>query len=215
MSDVQLQKAVLDELNWEPSITAAHIGVSANDGVVTLAGHVGTYVEKFAAEKATRRVKGVRAVVEGLEVRLLNSLKREDDEIAKVAVNHLAWDASIPKDAIMVKVEKGWITLSGNVAWNYQREAAERDVRGLSGVIGLTNHIAITPKVDVADISDNIQHALDRSWFFDPKTVGVSAVGGKVHLTGTVHSWHERNVAADAAWSAPGASDVVNDIMVA
>ena len=215
MSDTQLQKAVLEELNWEPSLTAAHIGVSANDGVVTLTGHVGTYVEKFAAEKATRRIKGVRAVVEELEVRLPNHLTRQDDEIAKVAVDHLAWNASLPKDAIIVKVEKGWITLSGQVTWNYQREMAERDLRDLSGVIGLTNHIAITPKMDVGDLSDSIRHALDRSRFTDPKTIDISAVGGNIHLTGTVHSWHERNVADVAAWSAPGVSSVVNDLMVA
>ncbi|TBW36788.1 BON domain-containing protein [Siculibacillus lacustris] len=213
--DSRLQKSVLAELDWEPSVTAAHIGVAAEDGVVTLTGHVASYPEKFAAESAARGVKGVRAVAEELEVRLPYGLKRNDDEIAKAAVEHLAWDQAVPPDAIKVAVEKGWITLSGEVPWNFQKEAAERDVRGLSGVIGLTNHTKIKPKVDVADVSDQIMHALDRSWFFDERTVSVTAADGKVHLSGTVRSWHERNVAATTAWSAPGVIAVVNDITVA
>lgn len=215
MSDTRLQKSVLDELSWEPSVTASHIGVAADDGVVTLSGHVASYGEKFAAEKAARRIKGVRAVAVELDVRLPYGLERADDEIAKAAIDHLAWDLSVPKDAVTVDVEKGWITLTGKVTWNFQREAAEQDVRGLSGVIGLTNHVTITPQTDVAAISDEIQHALDRSWFFDPKTIAVTADGGKVRLTGTVHSWHERNLAATAAWSAPGVVTVDNDITIA
>lgn len=214
LDDKQLKQAVLDELKWEPSITAAHIGVTATDGVVALTGHVGTYVEKYAAETAAGRVKGVKAVAEEIEVRLPYDIKRGDEEIAAAAISRLAWSASVPHDAVKVKVEKGWITLSGQVDWHYQSEAAEQDVRGLIGVVGVSNDISIKPRVNTSNLSDDIKRALHRSWFFDPKTVSVSADGGNVRLSGSVHSWHDRQVAADTAWAAPGAITVENDISV-
>jgi osmotically-inducible protein OsmY len=213
-SDNQLQQAVLAELKWEPSVTAAHIGVAANGGVVTLSGHVGSFSEKLAAEMAARRVKGVKALAEEIEVRLPFAAKRTDEEIAVAALDRLTWDASVPSDAVKVKVEKGRITLTGQVDWQYQRQAAEEDVRGLYGVVGASNQITIKPKVNTSNISDDIMHALHRSWFFDPKTINVSADGSKVRLSGTVRSWHERQVAAATAWAAPGVTDVVNDIVI-
>ncbi len=213
-SDNQLQQAVLAELKWEPSVTAAHIGVAANAGVVTLSGHVGSFAEKLAAERAARRVKGVKALAEEIEVRLPFAAKKTDEEIAAAALDRLAWDVSVPNEAVKVKVEKGRITLTGQVDWQYQRQAAEQDVRGLYGVVGASNQITIKPRVNTSNISDDIMHALHRSWFFDPKTINVSADGGKVRLSGTVRSWHERQVAAATAWAAPGVTDLVNEIVI-
>jgi osmotically-inducible protein OsmY len=213
-NDSQLQQAVLAELKWEPSVTAAHIGVTARGGVVALTGHVESYVEKHAAETAAGRVKGVKAVAEEIEVRLPFEKKRGDEEIAAAALGRLSWDVSVPRDAVKIKVEKGWITLTGEVDWHYQTQAAEQDVRGLLGVLGVSNQTTIKPRVDVSTLSDDITHALHRSVFFDPKEVTVSAQGGKVTLTGTVHSWHDRQVAASTAWAAPGATAVENHISI-
>jgi osmotically-inducible protein OsmY len=211
--DAKLKQAVLDELKWEPSVMAAHIGVTAKDGVVTLMGHVESYSEKFAAEKATRRVKDVKAVAEELEVRLPFSVKHGDEEIASAAINRMKWDSSVPSDAVKAKVEKGWVTLTGEVDWHYQQEAAAGDVRGLWGVVGVYNEITIKPKPNTSKIRDDIIHALDRSWF-DPATINVTAQGGKVKLTGTVESWYERDEATSKAWAAPGTTSVENYIAV-
>jgi osmotically-inducible protein OsmY len=212
--DDQLQNAVLAELKWEPSITAAHIGVTAENGTVTLSGHVQSYGQKHAAEMATGRVKGVRAVAEEIEVRLPFEVKRDDADIATAAVDRLAWDTGTPRDAVKVKVEKGWLTLTGEVHWHFQKEAAEREVSNLMGVLGVSNQITIKPRVDTAGLSDDIQHALHRSWFFDEETVHVTAQEGRVKLTGTVGSWQERQMAASTAWAAPGATSVENDLIV-
>jgi osmotically-inducible protein OsmY len=211
--DSSLQQTVLDELSWEPSLIAGHIGVAADDGVVTLTGHVENYSSKWAAENAARRVKGVKAVAEEIEVRLPFESRRDDGDIASAAINRLAWDVAVPRDAIKVKVEKGWVTLTGEVDWHFQKEAAEHDIRPLYGVVGLSNQTTIKPKVDTQHIGRDITHALHRSWA-DPRTVRVSAAGGKVHLTGTVHSAHDRTVAGQTAWSAPGATFVENDISI-
>lgn len=211
--DSDLQQAVLAELSWEPSVTAAHIGVTASGGVVTLTGHVKSYAEKHAAETATARVKGVKAVAEEIEVRLAFDTNRGDDAIAAAAVDRLAWDVSVPYDSIKVKVEKGWITLSGQVDWWFQKDAAEQDVRRLHGVLGVSNTTTIKPKVNAMGVSDDIKHALHRSWF-DPNTIHVNADGGTVRLSGTVHTMHDRQIAAETAWAAPGATYVENNIAV-
>ncbi len=212
--DSQLQQAVLAEFNWEPSVTAGHIGVTANAGVVTLTGHVDSYAKKMAAETAARRVKGVKAVAEEIEVRLPFDTKRSDEDIAEAAIDRLAWNVSVPKDSVSVKVEQGWVTLTGQVDWWYQKDAVELDIRPLHGVRGVSNQTTIKPRVNTANLSDEITHALHRSWFFDPDQVHVRAEGGKVILTGTVHSSYERQVAARTAWSAPGATNVENDLAV-
>lgn len=213
--DSQLQEAVLAELRWEPSVEAGHIGVAANAGVVTLNGHVENYSQKQAAEKAAGRVKGVKAVAEEIEVRLPFDAKRGDEEIAAAAIERLAWDSSVPRDAVRVRVEKGWLTLAGEVDWHFQKEAAEQDVRRLFGVVGVANQLAIKPKIDVANVSDDITFALHRSWFYEPQTIKVSAKGGKITLEGTVSTWQARELAGTTAWSAPGATSVENDIAVA
>jgi osmotically-inducible protein OsmY len=212
-NDQQLQQEVLAELNWDPSITAAHVGVTASGGVITLTGHVETYAEKHAAEKAAIRVNGVMAVAEEIEVRLPFETKRGDEEIAAAAIDRLAWDVLVPRDAIKVKVEQGWITLSGEVDWHHQKEAAEQDIRRLFGVVGVSNQTTIKSRINPLNISNDIMHALHRSWF-DPKTIKVTAEGGRIRLSGTVHSPHDRQLAAATAWAAPGAIVVQNDIAV-
>jgi osmotically-inducible protein OsmY len=212
--DSDLQLAVLAELNWEPSIVAAHIGVTAQAGVVTLSGHVDSFMQKHAAEDAARRVKGVHAVAEELEVQLAFDHQRGDDEIAAAALDRFSWDVSVPREAIALEVEDGWVTMTGKVGWHFQSEAAEKAIRPLAGVVGISNQVIIKPRVSTSNVVDSIMHALHRSWFFDPHTIKVSAQDGDVRLTGTVTSWHDRRVAAQTAWAAPGVTNVENDISV-
>jgi osmotically-inducible protein OsmY len=179
-----------------------------------LSGHVANFAERHAAESAALRVRGVRGVAVEIEVRLAFESKRGDDDIAAAAVERLRWDVLVPKDCIKVTVEQGWVTLSGVVEWYYQRDAAEQDVLRLSGVTGLSNQTTIRNKPDAAGISDSITHALGRSWLFDGEAVTVHAAGGTVTLSGTVHSPHDRNLAAATAWAAPGTTAVENDIAI-
>lgn len=213
-NDTHLQLEVIAELNWEPSVTAAHIGVAASAGVITLTGEVESYAEKHAAETAARRVKGVVGVAQEIKVQLPFERERGDDRIAEAVLDRLAWDASVPSDSVQVKVEQGWITLSGIVDQHYQRQAAEQNVLRLHGVIGVSNQISIKPQVNTANISNDISCALHRSWFPDPEAITVTAERGKVRLTGTVHSWHAREVASETAWGAPGTTDVENLLAV-
>jgi osmotically-inducible protein OsmY len=213
--DGDLQLAVLAELNWEPSIVAAHIGVTAQAGIVTLSGHVDSFMQKHAAEDAARRVKGVHAVAEELDVKLAFDHRRGDDDIAAAALDRLSWDVSVPRDAITLGVENGWVTMTGKVDWHFQSEAAEQAIRPLAGVVGISNQVVLKPRVSTGNIVDNIMHALHRSWFFDPHTINVSAQEGDVRLSGSVTSWHDRRVAAQTAWAAPGVTNVENDITVA
>ena len=212
--DSQLQQSVLAEFNWEPSVAEGHIGVTAHAGVVTLSGYVDSYAKKQAAETAARRVKGVKAVAEEIEVRLPFDATRSDTDIAAAAIERLSWNVSVPRDSVQVTVENGWITLTGQVDWWFQKEAAENDVRPLNGVIGISNQTTVKPRVNTANLSDDITHALHRSWFFDPEAVHVRADGGRVVLSGSVRSIHERQVAAQTAWAAPGATMVENHITV-
>jgi osmotically-inducible protein OsmY len=212
-NDTQVKQAVLDELNWEPGVNSAHIGVTAKDGVVSLLGHVESYTEKYAAETAVRRVKDVKGVAEELEVRLPLSVKRADDDIAAAAISRLKWNVSVPSDAVKVKVEKGWVTLTGEVDWHFQAESARDDIRFLMGVIGVSNLFTIKARPNAANISNDIMHALHRTWF-DPKNVKVTAFDGKVKLTGSVDSWSDRETAGTTAWAAPGATSGENDIRV-
>jgi len=212
--DSKLQKAVLEALSYEPSVNAAHLGVAADHGVVTLTGHVGSFAEKHAAQTTAAAVKGVKAVAEEIEVRLPFETERDDGEIAAAAVDRLSWDVSVPRNAVKVLVEKGWVSLSGEVDWFFQKNAAEQDVSRLFGVTGVSNQITIKPAVNVVNISDDIMHAMHRSWFFDPATITVSAEHGKVRLSGEVHSPYDRRLAATTAWAAAGVTDVENDILV-
>lgn len=212
--DTHLKASVLAELAWDPSVTAAHIGVTADEGVVSLTGHVGSLGEKHAAQRAAARVKGVKAVVGDIGVRMSGDQRQDDDAIAGAAVRGLAWQAGDPGCRIEIGVEAGRITLKGQVARQSQREDAESDLRRLRGVVGLDNQLTIKPRVDLRDVSEAITHALHRSWFFDPDTVAVSAAGGTVTLSGTVHTLHDKFVAGTTAWAAPGVTEVENGIRV-
>ena len=213
-NDSDLQLAVLAELNWEPSIVAAHIGVTARDGVVALSGHVSSFVQKHAALDAARRVKGVLAVAEALDVELPFDHQRDDEQIATAALDRLSWDVSVPRDAIQLVVEQGWVTMSGTVDWYFQKDAAEKAIRPLVGVVGISDQVLITPTLDTGDISDRISIALNRSGLLDPATIQVAAKAGDVTLSGTVRGWHDRMVAAETAWAAPGVTHVENAILV-
>jgi len=213
-SDHKLKNDVLAELAWEPSVDADHIGVTAEEGVVTLTGHVDTYRQKHAAETAAGRVQGVKALVEEIEIRLPFHAKRTDDEIAAAVLSRFSWDSAIPEDALKVKVDNGIVTLSGQVDWNYQREAAVAMIRSLGGVAGVSSQISLKARSSIGTISDEIMHALHRSWFFDEAKIKVSVDGGNVHLTGTADSWADRQTAAATAWAAPGTTSVENDIRV-
>lgn len=216
MSDDRvLQRHVMDALDFEPSIDAAHIGVGVRQGVVTLAGHVDSFAEKFAAERAAGQVKGVRAVVEEIEVRLASDKKLGDDEIAARAARLLHWDVSVPDERIAVKVEHGIVTLSGEVDWQFQRAEAEYDVRKLSGVRGVVNAITVAPKPCTADVRRQIRAALERSAAVEPDRTGVAVSGGRVTLTGKVAARHDREAVERAAWSVPGVIEVENRIELA
>jgi osmotically-inducible protein OsmY len=208
MSNLILRQNILDELEFVPSIDAANIGVAVDSGVVTLTGHVGSYAEKIAAERVVQRVKGVRAIAQEIEVRYPESKKTADDEIASRALNIVAWDTTIPDDKIQVKVQNGWITLSGEAEWYFQKAAVENAVRKLSGVVGVSNLINVRPRVDASNVKRRIEDALKRSAEVEANAILVEVSGGKVTLQGRVHAWRERGVAERAAWAAPGVSAV-------
>jgi osmotically-inducible protein OsmY len=212
MTDQSLRQSVLDELAWDPSVSEAHIGVTARSGVVTLTGHVGSYSEKCAAEHAVGRVSGVKAIAEELEIRYLYGVGHGDEDIAKQALNVLSWDLSVPKDKVKVMIDKGWVTLSGDVNWYYQKHAAEMDVRKLLGVMGVSNQIAIKPSARVSDVRKEIEAAFERNADFAADNISVSIDGGEVTLSGEVDSYYERTLAERTAWSAPGVTQV-NDLI--
>jgi osmotically-inducible protein OsmY len=214
MTDITLRQNILDELEFEPSIDAAHIGVAVEDGVVTLAGHVSSYWEKTTAENVVRRVKGVKGIAEEIEVRLVGQKGTADDEIAKRAVNAITWNVSIPRDKVQVKVQDGWITLTGKLEWQYQKNAAAEAVRGLAGVVGVANQIEITPRVSVSDIKKRIEDALKRDAETEAQAIRVNVLNGKVTLEGKVRAWSERQAAERAAWSSPGVKTVEDRISI-
>jgi osmotically-inducible protein OsmY len=214
ISDHQLRQDVLDELDFEPSVNAAHIGVGVNVGVVTLTGFVSSYGEKLAAERAARRVKGVKAIAEEIEVRLSSDKKVGDDEIACRAVDILKWRVGLPANRISVKVEKGIVTLTGDADWRFQKSEAEAAVHHLSGVAGVANLIRVNSPVQVPEVKQKIQKALHRSADLDASRITVHIDGGKVVLGGKVHAWYERDIAERAAWSAPGVTEVQDHIQI-
>ena len=214
MNDLSLRQDILDELDFEPSLDAANIGVAVEDGVVTLTGHVGSYAEKIAAEKVVQRVKGVRAIAEEIEVRYPSDKKLADDEIAHRAVSIISWDATVPEGRIRVKVEKGWVTMSGEVEWQFQRSAAEKAVRKLSGVRGVTNLVTIRPHLDASNVKQHIDNALKRNAEVEANAIRVSVTGGKVTIEGNVDTWHERNMVERAAWGVPGVTSVEDHLKI-
>ena len=214
MSDLALRQDILDELEFEPRIDAANIGVAVAKGVVTLTGHVSSYAQKIAAEAAARRVKGVRAIAQEIEVRFPFEKKDSDDEIAKRVADILQWDSMVPDEAIQASVQKGWVTLSGTVDWQYQRMAAEDDVRKLSGVLGLNNQIKVNPQIEVPDLQKRIEAALKRNAEIEAKGIGIKVLGGTVTLSGVVHDCIEHDAIRNAAWSAPGVRMVEDHLTI-
>ena len=215
MDNELLRQSVIEELEFDPSIDAASIGVAVEDGVVALSGHVHSYAAKLAAESAARRVRGVRAIAQEIEVRYPSDKKTADDEIAKRAMAILKWDAMTPPGTVNITVQKGWVTLSGAVDWQFQRTAAEQVVRRLSGVTGVINNITIKPAVYVADIKQKIENALSRHAKIEAQAIRVIVHdGNRVSLEGEVESWDERDAVENAAWSVPGVQSVDDRLTV-
>jgi osmotically-inducible protein OsmY len=213
-TDADLKRDVQAELAWDPSIKASAVGVAVKDGIVTLTGHLDTFVEKMAIERALRRVAGVRAIALELDVKLSPSHKRSDTEIAAAAEHALKWNTMVPADGIRLTVEQGWLRLQGEVEWNYQRDAAAKAVRAIIGVVGLSNEITIKHKPTPDGVARRIEEALTRQAVREAKHVQIGVSGSTVTLRGNVHSWQERDAVAGAAWSAPGVAKVVNDLHV-
>jgi osmotically-inducible protein OsmY len=208
MTNQDLQVLVENALGWEPSVDAGDIGVATDDGIVTLRGKVGSYAEKLAAERAALRVFGVKAVANDLTVHITGAFERNDTDLAQAAVAALKWHTFIPAGRITVAVADGWITLKGTVDWQYQKDAAARAVRELTGVKGVNNDIALKPQVKTTDVREKIEAAFKRSAELDARRINVNATDGTVVLSGHVRSWAERQEAAHAAWAAPGVNTV-------
>lgn len=214
MKDTDLQQDILDALDFEPSIDAADIGVSVDEGVVTLSGHVATFTERATAEKVTMRVRGVRGIVVDIEVRPIGAHQAADDEIAKRILHTLQWNTAVPENAIRVKVHHGWVTLSGTVEWKFQKEAAARAIRGLAGVTGITNAIGLAPVLSPADVRQRIEAALRRDAELEASGIDIKVEAGHVTLSGHVRHIKDRQTAERAAWSVPGVSSVDDRISV-
>ena len=212
MNDKILRQSIVDELDFEPSIDAAHIGVAVDKGIVTLTGHVGSYTERLAAEKAARKVRGVRGVVEEIKVRFAGEALPRDEDLARRAVQMLDWSVTVPPNAVQVKVQDGWITLTGAVPWQYQKEEAQAALKRLTGVAGIINQITVEPQASATDVRTKIEAALKRNAEVEADAIKVTVKDAKVTLEGKVHAWHERNLVENAAWSAPGVRAVVDHL---
>ena len=213
-TDNEILKDVQDELKWDPYLSSSEIGVSVKNGIVTLTGIVDSYWKKLAAENAAKKISGVMAVVQKIEVKLSAVGKRTDTDIAQAIQNAFRWSVLVPKDKIKVKVEDGWVSLEGDVEWEYQKNAARKSVEKLEGVIGVTNNIRVVSKVTPGEIKKKIKSAFVRSASVDSDRIDVEVDGGTVTLSGKVRSWAERDEAEREAWLAPGVTKVKNEIEI-
>jgi osmotically-inducible protein OsmY len=212
MQDTVLLEDVENELEWDPEVTADHIGVSVNEGTVTLTGYVTSYTEKLAAVRAAERVYGVQVVADEIQVRPMTAATPDDSQISEAIMNSFRWRSNIP-ESVKAEVEHGWVTLRGEVEWDYQRREAAQVV-GLNGVTGLTNLITLKPEVTASDVENRVSQALKRNADLDARSIWVTTDDGTVHLYGHVHSWREKQAAEQAAFAAPGVSHVENEISV-
>lgn len=210
----QLQRDVMDELKWDPLIAASEIGVSAKDGVITLSGYVDSYSKKYAAEKAAKRVEGVIAVAEDIEVRFSKAGRRDDTAIAETILNAFKWSTLVPESKLKVKVDEGWVTLEGTVDWQFQKDAAYKAVRDIAGVKSVVNAIALKPRLEKIDIEKSIRQALHRRATVNADSIRVRTEGGKVILNGRASTWNERREVEKAVWSSPGVSEVEDNIAI-
>jgi osmotically-inducible protein OsmY len=215
MNDLMLRRTILDELEFQPHIDAAAIGVAIENGVVCLTGHVKTYAEKMAAERAVKSVKGVKAVAEEIKVRLPTEIDVGDESIASRCIDVIRWNSSIPEDRMQIKVQQGWVTLEGEVDWQYQKEAAQSAVRKLAGVAGINNMLVVRPKADPDDVKERIVAAVARNADLDASKIRVTVEGKTVKLEGHVDLWMQRKAVEDAAWAVPGVCHVENYILIA
>ncbi|TDS16841.1 osmotically-inducible protein OsmY [Maribacter caenipelagi] len=213
-TDSKIKLDVQDELAWEPSIDETKIGVAVDEGVVTLSGEVDSYSKKIAAEKAAKRVSGVKAVAEDIVVKYPSSMDKSDTDIAKAAVEALEWDSSVPDNTVIVKVENGWVYLTGEVKWSYQKYSASNAIKNLVGVRGVSNNIKLKQTVKPVLVKDTIEEAFERSARIDAKSIVVTADGSTVTLSGKVHSIKEKEEAEKAAFRAPGVLDVINKLKI-
>jgi osmotically-inducible protein OsmY len=213
-TDSEIKKDVLSELQWDPLISETKVGVTVNEGVVTLTGHLDTYAEKVAAKRAAGRVSGVKAIALEIDVIPAGIHQRSDTEIALAVEHALSWNTSVPQDRVKVTVEKGWVTLTGDLDWNFQRRAVERMVRPLKGVVGISDNIQLRTLPVPLKLQERIQEALTRQAMREARRIEVSVEGSEVTLRGHVHSWAERNAVEGASWSAPGVTCVNNQLLV-
>jgi len=213
MDDKTLKKQVQDELEWDPSFDANDVGIAVENGIVRLTGYVATYAQKFDVEAAVKRVNGVRGYVEDLQIRPF-AQPFSDESIATRVANVIDWDTTVPKGAVKAKVEKGYVTLTGKLTWQFEKTAAENVVRNLQGVRGVTNLIEVKPRIQPADVKKRIEDALSRQATTDAGRIRVTVDGDKVRLDGKVRAWFERELAETAAWSAPGVASVEDKVSV-
>lgn len=213
-TDSDLKRDVTAELAWDPAVRANAIGVAVKNGVVTLTGHLETFAEKHAAARAVRRVADVKAIALELDVKLAPDHKRSDTDIATSAENALKWNTLVPAEAITLTVDHGWITLRGEVEWDFQRRSAEKAIRALMGVVGISNEITLRVKPQATNLSRKIEEALTRQAIREAQRIKVSVEGNTVKLIGNVHSWQERDAAQGVAWTAPGVRAVINELTV-